>query len=195
MDPIESRFADVNGCRASLPDRRQRRPRAASARLRPDQPYVAAAHPGARQDAHGDRARSARLRGFGQAGGRLRQEDDGAGHPRARRFARAHAHRHCRSRYRADGRLCLCRAVSGGGRADRLDGRVPSRRGRLDERLAAARSLAFPFLRQDAASAGRGTGAHLLRTFLERLRGGPLAFRVRGGPPVLCRGLCAARRA
>ena len=38
------------------------------------------------------------------------------------------------------------------------------------KRLAAAGPLAFPFLRQDAAGAGRRPRAHRLRAFLERLR-------------------------
>ena len=55
------------------------------------------------------------LRGFGQSAKpaqRLRQEDDGAGHPRAGGVARAQARAARRPRHRADGRLCLCRAIS-----------------------------------------------------------------------------------
>ena len=47
------------------------------------------------------------------------------------------------------------------------DGSVPARRRRLEQRLSAARSLAFPFLRQDAARAGHRPRAHLSRPFLE----------------------------
>ena len=47
------------------------------------------------------------------------------------------------------------------------DGSVPARRRRLEQRLSAARSLAFPFLRQDAAGAGHRARADLSRTFLE----------------------------
>ena len=65
------------------------------------------------------------------------------------------ARRRRRPRHRPDGRLRLRRAVPGRGRAHRADGRLPARRRRLDERLAAARPVALPFLRQDAAGAGR----------------------------------------
>ena len=64
----------------------------------------------------------------------------------------------------------------------RADGCLPARRRRLDEGLAAARPLALPFLRQDAAGAGRGPRAHLFRAFLERFRRRPGAFRLRGRP-------------
>ena len=63
--------------------------------------------------------------------------------------------RHRRPRHRPDGGLRLCRAVSGRGRSHRADGCVPAGRRRLDQCLAAARPLAFPLLRRDAAQAGR----------------------------------------
>ena len=122
----------------ALSHRRQRRAGDPAARLRADQPYVAPAHRRARQDAHGDRARPARLRRFGQAGGRLRQEDDGAGHPRARAHRSGTSASASGPRHRADGRLRLRRAVSRPKWTHRADGRLPSGRRRLDERLAAA---------------------------------------------------------
>ena len=75
-----------------------------------------------------------------------------------------------RSRHRADGRLCLRRPVSGRRRPHRADGCVPARRRRLDEGLAAARPVALPLLRQDAAGARRGSRTHLFRALLERFR-------------------------
>ena len=58
---------------------------------------------------------------------------------------------HLRPRHRADGGLRLRRAISRRGRAHRADGRVPAGRRRLANGLAAARPVAFPFLRRGAA--------------------------------------------
>ena len=130
---IEDRFAEVNRTRLHYLVAGAGKPVIPAARLCPEQPYVAPADRRARQDQHCDRAGPARLRRLGQAGERLRQEDDGAGHPRARGSAGPEQVSDRRSRHRADGRLCLCRAVSGRRRPHRADGCIPARRRRLDK--------------------------------------------------------------
>ena len=178
----------------ALLDRRPRRAGPAAARLRRDQPHVASADQGAGADAHRDRTRPARLRRVVEADRRLHEGDDGAGRPRADGEPRAAPQRGRRPRHRPDGRLRLCRAVPGRGRPHRADGRLPARRRQLEGRLAAARPLALPLLRQDAAGPRRRARADLLRALLERLRRRPEALDSRGRPPLLREGLCAARR-
>ena len=81
-----------------------------------------------------------------------------------------------RSRHRPDGRLCLCGAVPRGRREARGDGCVLAGRGGLGARVPQSGLLAFPLQRPDARSAGARTGAHLLRTLLERFRRGQEAL-------------------
>src|SRR5258708_4523368 len=101
-------------------------------------------------------ARSPRLRSILRAFGRIRQGGDGAGHPRAGEKPQLRPHPAGRSRHRVDGGLWLCGAIPERGRSAGADGGVPARRRRLEQRVSVARSLAFPFLRQNAAGAGDG---------------------------------------
>ena len=163
----QSKFAEVNGVRLHYLIAGKGDPVRAAARLCRNQPYVAAADRKTVRQAHRDRARPARLRPIRDAGRRLHQGGDGAGHPRADEKSQLRSHPPGRPRYRADGRLCLCGAIPCRGRPAGADGSLPARGRRLEQRLSAARSLALPFLRQDAAGAGDGPRADLSRTFLE----------------------------
>jgi hypothetical protein len=154
---------------------------------------VAAADEGTRRQPHRDRARSARLRRIFDAGRELHQGRDGAGRARAGREPEARPRRGRRPRHRADGGLRLCRAIPGRGRPHRADGRVPAGRGQLAGCLAAARPVALPLLRQDAAGAGGRPRTDLLRALLERLRGRPGPLDPGAGPALLRQGLRAAR--
>ena len=73
----------------------------------------------------------------------------------------------------------LRRAIPGRGDPHRLDGCLPARRRRLDDRLAAARPLAFPILRQRRWRWSRAASAST-SSILERLRRRSRQVRVRG---------------
>ncbi len=137
--------------------------------------------------ATGTRYRSgfARSRPVVYTPGRLHQSGNGAGHPRSGGQAWIPAHSDRWARYRLDGGVRLCGAISGRGGSDCVDGRFPAWCRRLAQRVAHEGSVAFPFLREDAARTGTRPGAHLFRTFLERLRRRPQTFRPRRRPPYL----------
>jgi alpha/beta hydrolase fold len=156
---IDSRFAEVNGIRLHYLSAGQGDP------VLLLHGYAQTSHmwrPLIAELARTHRVIAPDLRGFGesakpeggydnQAGGWLRQEDNGAGRPRPRGIARAPARPACGPRYRADGRLRLRCTAFQRSRRDCIDGRLSSRGGRLDERLAPQGPLAFSLLRRDAA--------------------------------------------
>ena len=174
-----------------LPGRRQGQRGRPAPRLRPDRPHVEPDPAAARRASHRDRSRPTRRGRLGEARVRLRQEEHGGGHPRAGSFAGARARVGRRARHRSHGGLRLRRPVSQGDRKARADGCLPARHRALEGRLADARPVALPLLREDSARARRRARAHLLRALLERLRGRPEQVGLGGRSPPLRRRLCS----
>ena len=110
-------------------------------------------------------------------------------------FARIQACRRRRARYRPDGRLCLCSAIPRRSGAHRIDGRLPPRRRRLDDRMAAAATCGISTStarRHWRSSRAASASTSSISGTISRPILGQVGFR--GGSSALCGGVRATGR-